>query len=161
MASVSGLSWPHRKKARSLAKAAALLGVQNESEIHYTQGDQRWDGIDRGLKAYKGQFPTFADCSAFTTWCLWNGLSHYNVRDTVNGARWLYGYTGTQKTHGKQVRLRVNWRTGDLVHYGGGTGAHVAIYIGGGQVVSHGSEGGPMVLPWNYRSDYAETRRYI
>ena len=161
MASVSGLSWPHRKKARELAVAAARLGVQHEPEIHYTQGVQRWYGIDHNLKAYRGEYPLYADCSAFTTWCLWNGLSHYGVRDTVNGANWQAGYTGTQKQHGKPVKLRVNWRSGDLVHYGPGTGAHVAIYIGGGQVISHGSEGGPMVLPWNYRSDYAETRRYI
>lgn len=161
MASVSGLSWPHRKKARSLAKAAALLGVRHEPEIHYTQSAKRWDGIDRGLKAYKGDFPVFADCSAFTTWCLWNGLSHYGVRDVVNGTDWRSGYTGTQKSHGKVVRLRINWQAGDLIHYGPGTGAHVVIYIGGGKVVSHGSEGGPMILDWNYRPDYVETRRYI
>ena len=159
--SVSGLSWPKRKKARQLAVAAARLGVRNEAAIHYTQGPRRWDGIDRGLRAYKGQFPSYADCSSFTTWCLWQGLGHYHCPDYVNGANWSAGYTGTQKTHGKPVKYRVNWRSGDLVHYGAGTGRHVAIYIGRGQVISHGSEGGPMVLPWNYRSDYAETRRYI
>lgn len=161
MASVSGLSWAHRKKARQLAVSAAKLGVAHEPEIHYTQMSGRWEGIDKKLKAYRGEYPTEADCSAFTTWCIWNGLDHYGVRDTVNGTRWTSGYTGTQKTHGKPVNLRINWRSGDLVHYGASTGSHVAIYIGGGKVISHGSEGGPMVLSWDYRSDFAETRRYI
>lgn len=160
MSSVSGLSWAHRKKARKLTLDAARLGVAHEPEIHYTQGALRWTGIDHNLKAFKGEYPVYADCSAFTTWCLWNGLDHYAVRDTVNGTGWTSGFTGTQKTHGKRIRLRVNWRTGDLVHYGPGSGEHVAIYIGHGLVVSHGSEGGPMVLPAAYRP-IAEVRRYI
>lgn len=162
MGSVSGLSWSHRKKARALIKEAALLGVRHEPVIHYTQeAGPRWEGIRENRKAYKGEFPRYADCSSYTTWCIWNGLGHYGVRDTVNGLAWKAGYTGTQKQCGKRVQYRFSWRTGDLVHYGGGTGKHVAIYIGRGQVVSHGSEAGPMILPWDYRSDYAETRRHI
>lgn len=161
MGSVSGLNWSHRKKARALAKHAALLGVRHEREIHYTQGPRRWEGIEKDRKAWKLEYPNYADCSAFTTWCLWNGLSHYQVRDTVNGTNWQSGYTGTQKRHGKRVMYRWSWRTGDLIHYGAGTGSHVAIYIGAGQVVSHGSEAGPMILPWDYRMDFAECRRYV
>lgn len=163
MSSVSGLSAVHRIKARSLAVQAAKLGVANEPSIHYTQGASRWQGLDRRLKAYKGEYPSYADCSAFTTWCLWNGLSHYGCRDTVNGTNWTSGYTGTQRTHGKQVKHRASWLRGDLIHYGPGTGEHVAILVDAfrGLVVSHGSEAGPKLLRWNYRNDFAECRRYI
>ena len=161
MASVSGLSWAKRKWARRLAVVAARLGVQHEPSISYSQFQtQRWEGIARRLKAYRGEYPRHADCSSFTTWCLWNGLSHWGVRDTVNGTNWQWGFTGTQRQHGKPVKYRVNWRSGDLVHYGSGPTAHVAIYVGRGNVVSHGSEGGPMVLKAAYRP-IVEVRRHI
>lgn len=160
--SISGLSAKHRIEARDLAVRAALLGLSNREVIHYTQGARRWEGISRDLKAYKGEFPHYADCSSFATWCLWNGLDHFGVRDTVNGAGFRAGYTGTMLTHGKQVRNSANWLRGDLFIYGHGhPGSHVAIHIGGGIVISHGSEAGPFKLKWNYRSDLMQVRRYI
>src|SRR3982751_6123357 len=140
MASVSGLSADHRKKAREIAYKAALLGFQRRDEIHYTQGAMRWQGINENLRAWKGQFPRHADCSAFATWCIWNGLAHFNVRDTVNGANWKAGFTGTMLRHGKRVMHRDNILRGDCVIYGqkGTVGAHTAICIGGGMVISHG-----------------------
>lgn len=162
MASVSGLSAKHRIEARDLAVEAALLSIRNAPLIHYTQGSRRWEGIDKHLKAWRGEIPHYGDCSAMGTWWLWNGLDHFGVRDTVNGQNWRAGYTGTMLTHGKQVRHRANWLRGDLFIYGRGfPGAHVAMYIGGGLVASHGSESGPYKLAWDYRSDLMQVRRYI
>jgi cell wall-associated NlpC family hydrolase len=130
--------------------------------LHYTQTGRRWDGINKGLKAWKGQFPNYADCSSFATWCLWNGLDHFGVRDVVNGANWKAGYTGTILNHGKLVKKQSNWMRGDLIVYGNGfPGEHVAIYIGDGLVISHGSEPAPVKVRWNYRGDFMQCRRFI
>lgn len=162
MASASGLSWKNRKKARSLTVQALNLAYRNASAVHYTQDSRRWEGINKDLKAYRGQFPTHCDCSSFATWAIWNGLDHFGVRDTVNGLSWKAGYTGTMLNHGKVVKSRRNWRRGDCLIYGNGwPGKHTAVYVGGGYVVSHGSEGGPYLVPWNYRSDLMEVHRYI
>ena len=51
-----------------------------------------------------GQTPWTADCSAFTTWCLWNGLYvAYGKPDVVNGLHWDDGFTGTQIQHGRKT----------------------------------------------------------
>jgi|SRR5437868_9307067 len=164
----SGLSSAHRIRARDLAIQAALLGLHNAPAIHYTQGAKRWQGIDNHLKSWRGEYPKYADCSAFTTWCLWNGLDHFHVRDVVNGAAWKSGYTGTQLDHGERIDGRFKPQRADLVLYGTGyPGHHVAIVIGRRKadgklmVVSHGSEGGPYFLPFDYRSDVMQLRRYI
>lgn len=162
MSSISGLSRRHRIEARDIAVRAAILGLRRAPSLHYTQGASRWEGIAHRLFAWKGECPHYADCSAFATWCLWNGLHHFGVRDTVNGANWRYGYTGTMAKHGKLVRHEGNILRGDLVLYGHGWPfEHVAIAVGGGKVISHGSEAGPFLLPIDYRSDRAEVRRYI
>jgi hypothetical protein len=158
--STSGLSRLHRRRARQLAVQAALLGLNHRVDLHYTQGARRWDGIAHGLQAGRGKFPYYTDCSAFATWCLWNGLSQYNVRDVVNGLGWRAGFTGTMLSHGRRVPTIGGILTGDLVLYGG----HVAVIVGrrGGvpMVVSMGSERGPFYLRWNYRRVQA-VRRYV
>jgi cell wall-associated NlpC family hydrolase len=160
VASASGLSFPKRVTARRLAVKAARLGLAHKSALHYTQGARRWDGINHNLKAYRGEYPRYADCSAFVTWCIWNGLSHYGVRDTVNGAQWKAGYTGTMLQHGKRVTGKL--AVGDAVIYGRGfPGEHTALYVGSGLVISHGSEAGPFLLPVHYRGDVLQIRRFI
>lgn len=163
MSSVSGLSPTHRIRARDLAMQAAFLALRHAPDVHYTQTLRRWDGINQNLKAWRGEYPRYADCSSFATWCLWNGLDHYGVRDTVNGLNWKAGYTGTMLDHGKPVVHESNIMRGDLALYGtpGTSGKHVAICIGGGLVISHGSEGGPYKLSMHYRSDLMQVRRYI
>ena len=96
------------------------------------------------------------------------GLDHFHVRDVVNGAAWKSGYTGTQLDHGERIDGRFKPQRADLVLYGTGyPGHHVAIVIGRRKadgklmVVSHGSEGGPYFLPFDYRSDVMQLRRYI
>ena len=170
MPSVSGLSKKHRIEARDRAVHAAMLALRNAPKVHYTQGARRWDGINLDFNARMGEYPKYADCSALATWCLWNGLHiPFGVRDTVNGANWQGGYTGTMLSHGKRVVHTANVQRGDCVIYGvpGTTGKHVAIVVGrrksDGKImcVSHGSEGGPYYVPWDYRSDTIEFRRYI
>lgn len=161
--SYSGLDLRQRARARQLGLKAAQLGLARAPSLHYTQGAKRWDGIARRLKAWKGQCPSYADCSAFATWVLWNALDHFHLKDIVNGASWQAGYTGTLLTHGREVKRGWFKKPLDLVIYGqpGSNGEHVAVYVGGGKVISHGSEGGPYLLPWNYRPDVQSVRRYI
>lgn len=140
-----------------LATHAARLALAHAPEIHYTQGPRRWDGINLGKIGSQGEFPLYADCSSFYTWLLWQGLR--GTEDVVNGADWQAGYTGTLLTHGRRVDGAPE---GAAVLYGRGwPGAHVAYSLGNGQVISHGSEGGPYLLPLRYRSDVLEVRAYI
>jgi cell wall-associated NlpC family hydrolase len=162
-ASVSGLSDEHRTAARHAAVAAAVLALRQRDRVHYTQGPARWDGIANHRFARRGDFPRYADCSAFVTWCTYQGVRFYQLRDVVNGADWKAGYTGTMLSHGKAVQHAENYAYADAVLYGrpGTTGAHTALYVGGGMVISHGSEGGPYLLPIDYRPDRLAVHRYI
>jgi cell wall-associated NlpC family hydrolase len=160
----SGLSSAHRIKARDMAIQAMALTLQHASAVHYTQGSDRWEGIAHHDRAWRGQYPHHGDCSSTTTWALWCGLSHFHrfqYVDLVNGLHWKAGYTGTQLRHGRSVAGGSLQRC-DLVLYGNGwPGEHVAMYIGGGLVISHGSEGGPYKLSMHYRGDIIDVRRYI
>ena len=77
--------------------------------------------------------------------------------------RYRVGYGGSGNEHGKRVVHRSNVQGGDLALYGDPTGrtGHVAVCVGGGKVISFGSEPGPFLLPIDYRSDLREIRRYI
>lgn len=136
---------------------AAELALAHAPVVHYTQGFMRWQGIRETDHASMGEYPNWADCSSFYSWCLWQLLG--TGEDVVNGADWTGGYTGTLLAHGKRVASPIK---GAAVLYGspGSTGKHVAISKGNGRVISHGSEGGPYDLPWNYRSDVMEFRVY-
>lgn len=169
MSSVSGLSRDHRIHARDRAVAAAVLALHHAPQIHYTQGSQRWDGIRLHRNARLGEFPEYADCSAFVTWCLWNGLhlSGLVSRDIVNDAHWAAGFTGTLLANGKRVQHLASVQRADAVIYGrGGPGEHTAFVVGRRgdgkpMVISHGSEVGPLYLPYDYRADVMSIRRYI
>lgn len=147
---------------------AAMLGYHNRQAIHYTQDSRRWEYIAEHLRAYRGEFPRHADCSAYATGVLWDATRRYPAArvDFVNGLRWTSGHTGTLVKKGREVDLD-ELRILDLVFYGdeGWRPGHVATYVGDGKVVSHGSEGGPYLLPVRYRSDVAaggwRPRRYI
>jgi cell wall-associated NlpC family hydrolase len=156
------LNYQKRFNSRQRAVRAAMVGFYHRGNVHYTMGGRRWSGIDSKRHAKYGQYPFYADCSAFTTWCLWDATAIYGIRDFVNGAAWRGGFTGTQTHHGVPVSSYRKLLTGDLVFYGGSywTPSHVAIYVGNGKVVSHGSESGPYLLPWNYRR-VTQMRRYI
>ena len=80
-------------------------------------------------------------------------------------AAWQAGFTGTQIQHGRKITAG-EMLAGDLVFYAGrgSTPTHVAICVGRkgdrAMVVSHGSESGPLYVPWNYRR-VVQVRRYI
>jgi hypothetical protein len=166
MPGVSGLRHDQRVIARHLTVHAALVGLRHAPAVHYTQGSERWEGIAQRKIAAAGEYPRHADCSAFATWCLWNGLHlPFGVKDVVNGLHWDAGFTGTMAANGRRVEHLDNVRRGDCVLYGAGpTYEHVAIVVGrkNGKpvVVSHGSEPGPFLLPFDYRPP-AQIRRYI
>lgn len=135
------------EQKRNLIVNAAMVGYQNRYSIHYTQSPLRMWGVR--YHVMPPNFPHYEDCSSFSTWCYWvakaadpNGLN-YN----------LEGYTGTLINHGTRLLDWSKKRPGDLVFYGWSRGipTHVAIYVGNGRVVSHGSESGPLLLNFNYR----------
>ena len=169
MASVSGLSEAQRDRARDRVCQALKLALANRDRVHYTMGARRWEGIDKGLDAHQGQFPVHSDCSSFATWALWNGLYlKYGKPDRVNGHNWRAGYTGTMMQHGwrlPRIDRVEDVRRGDCVFYAGTDVNHVAVVLnrkadGTLMVVSHGSEGGPYYVRYNYRRP-TQIRRYI
>jgi hypothetical protein len=156
----AGLTAAQRSHARRRAVQAALLAWRNRGSIHYTQGGARWQGINQNLQSRNGKFPHYADCSSLATWCIWNAIKvAYGARDTVNNLGWRAGFTGTMIANGSKVG---GLMPGDCIIYGRWpNGGHTAIYVGNGKAVSHGSEAGPLLVPWRYRGDVIALRRYI
>lgn len=156
-----GLDAEHRRRARKTVLKCAYALLKVPGHVHYTQGFNRWYGINT-LHIDFGVIPYWGDCSSTTTWILREALrSVYRYSDVVNGFQWKAGYTGTQIRHGKRIWLKRNLRIGDLIFYGKPRVKHVAIYIGDGYVFSHGSEGGPYKLHVDYRYDRTQMRRYF
>lgn len=157
------LTSSQRIVCRDRVMQAAELAWRHRGEIEYTMDSPpRWnwkkahDG--HGLRARNGEFPRNLDCSSFATWCEWNGLfCSFGLPDVVNGLAWKAGSTYTMDDHGQRVSLGEAIR-GDCVFYA--NPAHVAVYIGGGDVISHGSDSGPNRLDAQYRK-IVQVRRFI
>jgi cell wall-associated NlpC family hydrolase len=151
----AGLTEAHRSEARRIILMGARLLLASPVQVHYTQDAfERWAGIREGLRVAKGERPTHGDCSSTHSWLVWNALTHVGAHaDHLNGQKWRAGYTGTIASHGVLVRGGIRAaKVGDAVLYGPGpTFEHVATYIGGGLVFSHGSERGPFKLGAFYR----------
>ena len=129
----------------------AVWGYNARAAIHYVQFRPM-----RTLHA--GHIlPQSCDCSEFATTCYYrSGGPDPNARG-YDGL----GYTGTLASNGLVVSTG-NARPGDLVFYGGGwPWEHVAVYVGHGRVVSHGSEGGPYLVSMDYRGDRGAIRSYV
>lgn len=156
-----GLNARDRIRARDLTVQAAALAYQMNQSITYTMDGRRWDPIARNRKAWRGEVGRFEDCSSFATWCVWHGLTHFGIGDVVNGAGFRAGWTGTMIEHGVRV-ARADILRGDMCFYATAAGEinHVAVYVGGGRVISHGGEPGPSKLDMGYRT-IAQIRRYI
>lgn len=157
---VSGLSDAHAAEVRKGLVHCAQVMVANKNSINYSQGGDRMVGVRSHLTIRRGQFPHTCDCSSTAYWMLFDWLFEKNgVRDLVCEAHWNPNatiYTGTMYRHGKRVVHDSNLKIGDLIFYGdqgGGVPEHVAMYIGGGYVFSHGSMGGPYILKMDYRDD--------
>lgn len=146
---------PGPDDVRARIVAAMTLLYHHRDEVHYTMSSRRMQGVRFKIRPPK--FPVWEDCSSSSTWAYFvagapdpNGLGY-------NGQ----GYTGTLSQHGRIVPLD-KAQPGDLVLYGPAWPYHhVAVYVGHGRVISHGSEGGPYLLPVDYRSDRAQIRSYL
>lgn len=161
---VSGLSPDHRAQARRVIIQGVDLLLRNPQLVRYTQGPLRWEGIDQHLRVQRGQNPHHGDCSSTHTWLLWCALTGVkpSIDDLVNGLHWKAGFTGTIIHHGKPVHNIRNAKVGDAILYGPLPNCeHVATYIGGGLVFSHGGEAGPFKLHVDYRDDRTAIRRHI
>jgi len=125
--------------------AAAMALYNQRSHETYTQGSSRWSGITG--KVMPPNAPPSSDCSAAATWCYWT--QYGSGPDFLNGQNWKAGYTGSLIQHGKTVTCTA-MQPGDLVFYGSPVN-HVAIFVGNGKVVSHGSDPVSYVA-YNYRT---------
>jgi len=138
----------------AVVNAAWALYNERAKEV-YTQGGTRWSGITQ--RVCPPAAPPASDCSSSTTWAYWTVYG--NGADFINGERWTAGYTGTQISHGKET---TSPQPGDLVFYGASRSAisHVAMYVGNGKVISHGSD--PVsYVDKNYRRDLQFIKSYL
>lgn len=155
--SYSGLGTERQALARRHVVLACEILLAHKDQVHYTQGEQRWQGINSRLVAAHGHFPDYGDCSSTATWILWNALHYHMGRgDIVSGFGWNYGNTASMLQHGVTV-LPADTKVGDIAFYRN----HCAVGVGGGKVFSHGSEGGPYKLDLDYRSDLQSVKRYL
>lgn len=159
---VERLTPDQRASAQAVILHGARLLLAHPSQINYTQGPQRWEGINDKRYVRDEEYPSWGDCSSTATWLYWNALfAHLGMGDVVNGEGWKAGFTGTMLQHGRAVSSS-EVQVGDAVIYGSAApGEHVTVCIGGGMVVSHGGPDGPLKLPLRYRSDVLSIRRYF
>lgn len=161
--SVTGLNLTQRIRVRKRIVVAAYTCLHHSARMAYSQRPDRWVGITKRRRSYKGEVPETSDCSSSSTWEVWDAVQRYwPLPDFVNGENWRGGYTGTMQDHGRRLGKRERKLPGDMVFYGdqgGGVAEHVATYVGRGLVVSHGSPGAHL-LQWDYRP-VNEVRRYI
>ena len=136
---------------RHAVVAAALLAYNKRDQIHYTEDmKRRMEGVVKRIKP--PNVPSVGDCSSMVTWYYFAAGAPDPNGAGYNGS----GFTGTLD-RGRTVSIDQS-QPGDYVLYGTAhPWAHVALFVGEKQgqhmVVSHGSEGGPYYLPWNYRKD--------
>ena len=138
----------------------AKWGAANKSVIHYAQVRP----MDK-LNQVKS-LPWWTDCSEFvTTIYKWAGAPDPNGRG-YDGQ----GYTGTMLSHGISIPL---WqcKPGDVVIWGYSPGHHTAVLVDTSNhadpmIVSHGSEGGPLLMRlseenWYQRGRPMTFKRYL
>lgn len=151
-----------RAAIRSKCMDACMVAYHHAGIMRYSEGADRWSGINLRRRAYLNEYPPAADCSACQAWIYWDATRAEKLHDFVNNTDWQYGNTTSMVRHGENISRHLLLRA-DAVFYGGSGSepAHVAMYIGNGRVFSQGSPGGPRILAINYRSDINQYRRYI
>jgi cell wall-associated NlpC family hydrolase len=144
------------RQRHNAAVAAAHFLLVGGSTLAYCQSGQRsffpaWPRI-----------PPCTDCSGTVIWVLYQA----GVGPTVGyfGPGSSVGWTGTLAVQGRALKANEPLAAGDVVLYPSSSArgppwGHAAIYVGHGQVVSHGSVG-VKLLPFNYRT-VGQVRRYI
>lgn len=158
---IHGAIHGHTPAGRLKKGMDALLVHRQQGKVHYTQSSRRMTIVRKRLIPPFGATVIYEDCSSAVT-----GLYFMAGLHDPNDLHYSgYGYTGTLCQNGKKIVSAA--RVGDLVFYGSGgpPWKHVAIVysLADGQVKvwSHGHEGGPEILPINYRSDTRQVRRYF
>lgn len=147
------------ERVQDQIEAAAIFGYNNRGRIDYSQGSGRMNGVRYGK--VPPSIPNPEDCSSYSKW------TYYVAKRLVapalpdpDGLAWApWGYTGTLCVHGRGGGKQ----KAALGFYGGSWGAthHVVISIGErSRCISHGSWAGPLLLDWNYRSDFLGWRVY-
>jgi hypothetical protein len=138
-----------------LLQAAMDVYFNRRHETYSEEPVPRWVGI--ADRVCPPAVPKTSDCSSTVTWVYWTAFG--NGTDFLNNWDWVNGWTGSLKLYGRQVNATVaDLEIGDLCFYYHPM-HHVAIYVGGGRVVSHGMD--PVGhYPWDYAPvDYC--RRYL
>lgn len=132
------------ERMRSGIVDAAVYSIVRRDTISYAQIRPMTD------MAPPPNVPNTMDCSWHATWCYKSaGAPDPNGRGYSSP---ILGYTGTLYPRGTPISV-VQLQLGDLVFYGwrDGIPTHVAVYIGGGYVASHGQQSGPSKVPVTYR----------
>lgn len=137
---------------RATVKIVALhVANVGGSTLTYSQGGER-----SYFPAYP-RIPPATDCSGMSTYILYQAgvgatIGYYGPGSPV-------GWTGTLRYQGVHINTTATkyLYPGDLIFYHGW--GHVAVYIGGGLVVSHGGTG-VNIESYSY-SHIDEIRRYI
>lgn len=162
----------HARVARHV-RYVAELGVDHRASWHYTQSPRRWQGINE--RVLSPSTPTHSDCSSGIAWLFWDARVHIRGKagqDILNGLNWKAGNTdsmirhGTRHQHGPEY-----WIPGrTCIFYGGprdgSDPTHVSLWMGdvrgygANQCWTMGSEPGPFITDWDYRSDWRQARAY-
>jgi len=128
------------KRRDKLVECGRAL-YNNRGSEHYTEGSMRWQGITDKIRPPHA--PTYSDCSSAVSWCYWTVFG--DGPDILNGDSWKGGYTGTMASHGHEISCS-DMKAGDVTLFGSGAPwDHAEMYMGSGQMVSHGMD--PVSMP--------------
>lgn len=153
--------FPERPTFAEAFKRIAVQDDKLDGQEQYTQGSQRWQGVDAvfGKTAYLPPGKTIpkltiGDCSSgYTRWVLWALQQHLGrvPRDIVNGCSWDAGYTGTITMICQRVP---NPQVGDaIVYFRGSRSVHVSgvFDVAKRTCISHGRDQAEIV-DWDAHS---------
>lgn len=136
--------------------AAAGQRVAHEARVMATYSPRHYTQTRPYAKTLETWKARGGDCSGTSILC----YSLAGCPDPNGTSFSGYGNTWSLIVRGVAVK-EAQSAPGDLTFYGSGGPEHVVIELGGGMVMSHGHEGGPLILSRHYRSDYYQTRRYV